>query len=72
MPYRTRMWQVYRLRGYLVTVIQQWHDPHGQPMVRVATAGEGDRLAAGMAERTFLAAAAFVAEDGVEIVEGAR
>ncbi|MFG1394949.1 hypothetical protein [Xanthobacter agilis] len=41
-------------------------------MVRVATAGEGDRLAAGMAERTFLAAAAFVAEDGVEIVEGAR
>lgn len=50
------MWGTYRFRGHRVQVIQQWRDPFGQRMVRIAvmdTAPDAP-LEDGMTEAAFL------------------
>ena len=57
-PSSAEMWGHYVFRGHEVVVIQQWADPFGRRMVRIASAGPGEEdAAAGMAEETFLAEA---------------
>lgn len=52
------MWGRYIYRGHEVTVIQQWADPFGRRMVRIASAGPGEEeAAAGMTEEAFMAEA---------------
>jgi hypothetical protein len=47
------MWQRYRYRGHEVVVIQQWSDPFGTPMVRIADADD-DAAATGLTEAAFM------------------
>lgn len=72
MTHETRMWQVYLYQGVEVTVIQQWVDPFGTPMLRFGMMRDGEVMAAGMDEAGFLASAQFLRPDGAELVEGAR
>ena len=51
---RAEMWKTYEFRGFTVMVIQQWHDPFGKPMVRVAMTGTDEEKAEGMPEFVFL------------------
>lgn len=52
------MWQRYTFRGHEVVVIQQWTDPFGVRMVRIASATPGEEeVAVGMTEAAFLAGA---------------
>ncbi len=52
------MWQLYTYRGHEVIVIQQWADPFGRAMVRIASATRGeDDVATGMKEADFMAEA---------------
>lgn len=52
------MWQRYVWRGHDVVVIQQWVDPFGRRMIRVASIKPGDEeVAAGMPEADFVAEA---------------
>lgn len=52
------MWQRFAWRGHEVVVIQQWADPFGRRMIRVASARDNeDDMAAGMPEAEFLAEA---------------
>jgi hypothetical protein len=52
------MWQTYCYKGHEVVVIQQWQDPFGKPMVRIASTAPGEEDAeAGMPEEVFLAEA---------------
>ena len=55
------MWQRYAYRGHEVVVIQQWADPFGRRMVRIASATPGEEEATGMAEAEFMAEARAVA-----------
>lgn len=50
------MWQRFTWRGHNVVVIQQWTDPFGRPMLRVADPDDDD-MAAGMSVDAFLAEA---------------
>ncbi len=52
----TLMWQRFTWRGHLVVVIQQWTDPFGRPMLRVADPEDED-MAEGMPVAEFLAEA---------------
>lgn len=52
----TDMWQRFTWRGHVVVVIQQWVDPFGRPMLRVADPDD-EAAAEGMAEDAFLAEA---------------
>ena len=52
----TLMWQRFTWRGHLVVVIQQWTDPFGRSMLRVADPEDED-MAEGMPVRQFLAEA---------------
>ncbi|MBT9383557.1 hypothetical protein KM176_06790 [Pseudooceanicola sp. CBS1P-1] len=72
MTHKTEMWQVYRFQDVDVTVIQQWVDPFGRPMLRFGLDRDGEVLAAGLPEAEFLAEATLLAEAGSELVEGAR
>ena len=58
---RAKMWKTYLLHGFTVMVIQQWNDPFGTPMVRIAEAGDEER-AEGMPEADFLSQAVPVTE----------
>ena len=49
----TLMWQRFTWRGHRVMVIQQWTDPYGTPMLRVADP-ENEDMAAGMPVDQFL------------------
>jgi hypothetical protein len=52
------MWQTYTFKGQKVVVIQQWQDPFGRAMVRIASADSGDDdVQDGMSEAAFLAEA---------------
>lgn len=51
---RAKMWETYSFHGYSVMVIQQWNDPFGEPMVRIAETSD-EELAEGMSEAAFLA-----------------
>jgi hypothetical protein len=53
---RAKMWKTYLFHGFTVMVIQQWNDPFGTPMVRIAEAGDAER-AEGMPEADFLSQA---------------
>ena len=57
---RAKMWKTYALHGFTVMVVQQWHDPFGTPMVRIADARDEGR-AEGMPEAVFLSQAVPVA-----------
>lgn len=70
MSHQTRMWQVYRYADHDVVVIQQWQDPFGRPMIRIAAQLDGKIIADGMSEAKFLADARYVASEGTEILEG--
>lgn len=59
--HRSEMWAIYEYSGHRVMVVQQWHDPFGKPMVRVALANGSDTVAEGMPERAFLDAARQIA-----------
>jgi hypothetical protein len=72
MSHQTKMWQVYLYQEVEVTVIQQWVDPFGQPMLRFGIEREGEVLAVGLPEAEFLAEARFLRDNGDELVEGAR
>lgn len=50
------MWQRYTWRGHQVEVIQQWTDPFGRPMLRVADP-HNEEMAEGMPADEFLAEA---------------
>jgi hypothetical protein len=60
MGVRAKMWQAYAFRGFTVRVIQQWDDPFGISMVRVADIDDDER-AEGMLEAVFLSQATPVA-----------
>src|SRR5216684_5587682 len=49
---RAKMWKTYALHGFTVMVVQQWNDPFGTPMVRIADARDEGR-AEGMRMRQF-------------------
>ncbi len=49
-----KMWKTYAFGGVSVMVVQQWNDPFGTPMVRIAEIGDEER-AEGMPEAVFLA-----------------
>lgn len=70
MSHKTAMWQVYRFGDHQVVIIQQWFDPFGRPMIRIAAHLDGHLIAEGMPEEKFLAEAIFVASRSAEIVEG--
>ncbi len=72
MAHKTVMGQVYRWRDLDVTIVSQWRDSFGRPMLRVAAKDGAKTLAAGLMETAFLAEAVFLAAQGPEIVEGAR
>ncbi|WP_460274209.1 hypothetical protein [Celeribacter sp. ULVN23_4] len=72
MTHKTDMWQVYLYQEVEVTVIQQWVDPFGVPMLRFGLERDGEVLAVGMSEAEFLAEASFLRDNGDELVEGAR
>jgi hypothetical protein len=72
MSHQTKMWQVYLYQEVEVTVIQQWVDPFGQPMLRFGIKRDGEVLAVGMPEAEFLTEATFLRDNGDELVEGAR
>ncbi len=56
------MWQRYTWRGHEVVVIQQWADPFGRRMIRIASIKpEKEGAAAGMPEAEFMAEAQPVA-----------
>lgn len=57
---RAEMWKTYEFRGFTVLVIQQWNDPFGKPMVRIALTGIDGEKAEGMLEATFMAEAVLV------------
>jgi hypothetical protein len=57
---RAEMWKTYQFNGFAVMVIQQWNDPFGTPMVRIAAASDEER-AEGMPEAIFLSQAVPVA-----------
>jgi hypothetical protein len=54
---RAEMWKTYVFHGLTVMVVQQWNDPFGTPMVRIAETG-GEERAEGMPEAVFLSQAA--------------
>jgi hypothetical protein len=56
MGQRAKMWKTYVLHGFTVMVVQQWNDPFGTPMVRIADARDEGR-AEGMPEAVFLSQA---------------
>jgi hypothetical protein len=60
MGVRAKMWQAYAFRGFTVRVIQQWDDPFGMAMVRIADIRDDER-AEGMPEAVFLSQAIPVA-----------
>ena len=70
MSHKTAMWQIYTYQDHQVVIIQQWQDPFGKPMVRIAAQVDGHVIADGLLEDRFLDVATFVAEQGSEIVEG--
>lgn len=49
----TRMWATYAWQDHHVTIVQQWHDPYGRPMVRIQLATDEDQ-ATGLPETEFL------------------
>ncbi len=51
-----QLWQRYAWRGHEVVVIQQWSDPFGRPMLRVADPDD-EEVAAGLPVDEFLAEA---------------
>jgi hypothetical protein len=53
---RAEMWGTYEFGGFTVMVVQQWNDPFGVPMVRVADTRDEQR-AEGMPESAFLSRA---------------
>jgi len=53
---RAKMWKTYALHGFTVMVVQQWTDPFGTPMVRIADTSDEGR-AEGMPEGVFLSQA---------------
>lgn len=71
MSHQTKMWQVYLYQEVEVTVIQQWVDPFGVPMLRFGLERDGEVLAVGMSEAEFLSEASFLRDNGDELVEGA-
>lgn len=55
---RPAMWQHYRWREREVVVIQQWLDPFGRRMIRIASVAPGEEdVAEGMSEAEFAAEA---------------
>lgn len=52
-PHATRMWATHTWQGHQVTIVQQWHDPYGRPMVRIQLATDEDQ-ATGLPETEFL------------------
>ncbi len=60
--HKSQMWATYRYHAYDVMVIQQWHDPFGCPMIRIAVVDDGQDIAEGMPEDRFLGDATMIAE----------
>lgn len=57
------MWRTYTFKGRKVVVIQQWQDPFGRTMVRIASAALGeDDVQDSMSEAAFLAEASEVCD----------
>lgn len=52
--HQSQMWGLYRFHGHTVMVIQQWHDPFGCAMVRIAVVDGIEDIAEGMAEDRFM------------------
>ena len=60
---RAEMWKTSLFRGFTVMVVQQWDDPFGKPMVRIAETANEER-AEGMPEAVFLSQAVPVTKAG--------
>jgi hypothetical protein len=56
------LWQRFAWRGHQVVVIQQWTDPFGRDMLRIADPND-DGVAAGMPVDEFLAEAVQAADE---------
>ncbi|EJN05847.1 hypothetical protein [Phyllobacterium sp. YR531] len=72
MKHKSAMWQTYQYQGHEVVIIQQWQDPFGKSMVRIAANLDGGLIADGMLEEKFLSEAIFLGQMTLEIVEGAN